>query len=179
MLSEGDARAALDELVKVLEREHRRSRIYIVGGAALMLHFGARVATKDIDAQITPLDEVQPLILEVARRRGLADDWLNGAAAMYVPPHVDDPNPTILIETEHVIASVASAQMLLAMKIRASRGRQDLGDIIFLVGEVGVSSVAAAVELYERFYPEDPLRDRALRILEAVFSEGADRTLHQ
>jgi hypothetical protein len=79
MLSEGDARAALDELVKVLEREHRRARIYIVGGAALMLHFGARVATKDIDAQITPPDEVQPLILEVARRRGLADDWLKGA----------------------------------------------------------------------------------------------------
>lgn len=130
----------------------------------------------DHDARITPLDEVQPLILEVARRRGLTDDWLNGAAAVYVPPQIDDPSPAILIETEHVVVSVASAEMLLAMKIRARRGRQDLGDIIFLVGEVGVTSVAAAVELYEHFYPEDSLRNRALRILDAVFSEGSDPT---
>jgi len=57
-------------------REHV-SKIYIGGGAALMLGFGARDATKDIDAVITRRVKIMPVVIEIARRRNLTDDWLN------------------------------------------------------------------------------------------------------
>jgi hypothetical protein len=36
-----------------------------------MLGFGARDATKDIDAAITPRNEIMPVVIEIARRRNL------------------------------------------------------------------------------------------------------------
>lgn len=42
-----------------------------------MLGFGARDATKDIDAVITRRVKIMPVVIEIARRRNLTDDWLN------------------------------------------------------------------------------------------------------
>ena len=56
--------------------------IVIVGGAAMMLHFGARRATSDID--IVPLRgdaaELRRAISAVARKRGLPRNWMSDAA---------------------------------------------------------------------------------------------------
>ena len=49
--------------------------------------------------------------------------------------------------------------MLLAMKIHASRGKQDIDDIRFLLAEVGIDSYAAAIAHFEHFYEEDPIKD--------------------
>jgi len=169
MLTREEAEAALEDLSTELEQRERHSKIYIVGGAALMLGFGTRDATKDIDAVITPRGEIMPVVLEIARRRNLTDDWLNSAAAMYVPPWPEDPNPRILISTEHVQISIASADMLLAMKIHASRGRQDIEDLRFLLAEVGINDYQEAVSHFERFYEEDSIKDRAIKILIDIF----------
>jgi hypothetical protein len=102
MLTREEAETALGELVAELGTRNHKSRIYIVGGAALMLGFGFRDATKDIDAVITPRSEIMSVVAEIARRRNLTDDWLNSAAAMYVPPWPDDPNPRVIVSTENV-----------------------------------------------------------------------------
>lgn len=172
MLTQEEAQAALVELAAELERHERISQIYIVGGAALMLGFGARDATKDIDARITPRDEILPIVLEIAHRRNLTDDWLNSAAAIYVPPWPDDPNPRIILSTKHVTISIASAEMLLAMKIHASRGRQDIDDLRFLLAEVGIDNYHDAVSHFERFYLEHSIKDRATKILADIFGTG-------
>jgi hypothetical protein len=62
---------------------------------------------------------------------------------------------------------------MLAMKMRAGRGSRDRLDINFLVKRCGITSVAEALELYEDFFPEDPLPDRTLPLLdEAIASLG-------
>ena len=62
---------------------------------------------------------------------------------------------------------------MLAMKMRAGRGSRDRLDINLLVKRCGVSSVAEALELYEEFFPEDPLPDRTLPLLdEAIAALG-------
>ncbi|HVB51550.1 MAG TPA: DUF6036 family nucleotidyltransferase [Acidimicrobiales bacterium] len=176
MLTREDALNALDELVAELQMLEQRSRIYIVGGAALMLGFGARDATHDIDAVITPRTEIMLVVLDIARRRNLPDDWLNSAAAMYVPAWPDDPSPRIIISTERVEVSIASADMLLAMKIHASRGRQDVEDLRFLLTEVGIDNYDDAVSHYERFYENDPIKSRAIKILTDIFSGPASNS---
>ena len=176
MLTREEAEAALQELVAELEQRGHQSKIYIVGGAALMLGFGARDATRDIDAVITPRAEILKIVAEVARRRNLTDDWLNSAAAMYVPPWPDDPNPRVIISTERVQISIASAEMLLAMKIHASRGRQDIDDLRFLLAEVGIDNYEDAVSHFEHFYEDDPIKGRAIKILIEIFGEPGSRT---
>lgn len=176
MLTREEAEAALGELVAELAQREHRSKIYIVGGAALMLGFGARDATKDIDAVITPRNEIMPVVIEIARRRNLTDDWLNTAAAMYVPPWPDDPNPRIIVSTERVEISIASADVLLAMKIHASRGRQDIEDLRFLLAEVGIDNYEDAISHFERFYEDDPIKGRAIQILAEIFGEHGSRS---
>ena len=60
---------------------------------------------------------------------------------------------------------VADERTLLAKKMRASRGRRDEVDIKFLLDRCGVSSVDEALALYEEYFPEDELPDRALPML--------------
>lgn len=176
MLTREEAEAALQELVEELERLGHKSDIYIVGGAALMLGFGARDATRDIDAVLTPRTEILPLVAQIARRRNLTDDWLNSAAAMYVPPWPDDPNPRLIISTGRVQVSIASAEMLLAMKIHASRGRQDIDDLRFLLAEVGIDNYEDAVSHFEHFYEDDPIKNRAIKILIEIFGAPGSGT---
>ena len=176
MLTREEAEAALQELVAELEQRGHKSKIYIVGGAALMLGFGARDATRDIDAVITPRAEILQIVAEVARRKNLTDDWLNSAAAMYVPAWPDDPNPRIIISTERVQISIASAEMLLAMKIHASRGRQDIEDLRFLLAEVGIDNYEDAVSHFEHFYEDNPIKNRATKILFEIFGGPGSTT---
>src|SRR5438876_550587 len=49
-LSADDIRRALDELSRELEREGQRAEMMVVGGAAIVLLFGTRQTTKDVDA---------------------------------------------------------------------------------------------------------------------------------
>jgi hypothetical protein len=60
---------------------------------------------------------------------------------------------------------VADERTLLAMKMRASRGRRDEVDIKFLLDECGINSVDEALALYEEYFPEDDLPDRAVPML--------------
>jgi hypothetical protein len=175
MLSRVNAELALSDLVIELEKRNHRSSIYIVGGAALMLGYGARDATKDIDAALTPRKEIMEVASEVARRRKLTDDWLNASAAAFVPPWPDDPNPMVVVASEKVQISIASAEMLLAMKIHASRGRQDFEDLRFLFNEVGIRNYEDAVSHFQHFYQDDALKERAKKILQELLGPPTSR----
>jgi hypothetical protein len=95
---------------------------------------------------------------------------------MYVPAWPDEPNPQIIISTERVQISIASAEMLVAMKIHASRGRQDIDDLRFLLAEVGIDNYEDAVSHFERFYEDNPIKDRAIKILIEIFGGPGLRT---
>jgi hypothetical protein len=53
--------------------------LIVGGGTAMFLAHGVRVRTTDVDAypQATPLEELDPLVKQVARDRGLSPDWIN------------------------------------------------------------------------------------------------------
>jgi predicted nucleotidyltransferase len=69
-------RAAFEELDRTLDRP---VSLVVGGGTAMMLAHGMPVRTADVDAypRDASFEEIQPAIRTVARRLGLAPDWVN------------------------------------------------------------------------------------------------------
>ena len=155
---------ALRELSEVLDRRGVVARIYLVGGAAMVLAYESRFSTDDVDGSGYPTAAVLAAAEEIAERRGLQPDWLHDSVNVYFPTLKEpDWRPVFKVGTVEVV--VADERTLLAMKMRASRGRRDEVDIKFLLDKCGVTSVDGALALYEEYFPEDELPDRAVPML--------------
>lgn len=170
----------LRDLVRRLRATGQPSRIQIVGGAAIALTLNEhRSATADIDGPVTPPDVVLALAGEIASERNWRGDWLNDAAAQFVPSGYGRPAGWVTIyDADGVTVQVADAETLLAMKVYAAqkRGRRELEDLEVLVPAVGLTTVDEVEDLYESFYPGDELTDRTARIIQAVLDLHSPRT---
>ena len=161
-----DAIAALGE---DLQRRGVAAKLYIVGGAVMVLAHDSRDATMDVDGDFYPRDTVMEAAREIARLRDLPDDWLNTAANGFIPVFKSPEwRPLYRFGSLEVLA--ADDRTMLAMKIRASRGRRDEPDIAVLLISCGVTTVEQAFALYEEYFPEDPAPSRARTILEFLLS---------
>jgi hypothetical protein len=155
---------ALRDLAKSLDERGVIARIYLVGGAAMVLGYESRFSTDDVDGSGYPTDEVLAVAAEVAERRGLRPDWLDNSDKVYFPV-ASEPEwrPVIKVGSAEVV--VADERTLLAMKMRASRGRRDEADIQFLLEKCRIDSIDDALALYETYFPEDELPPRAIPML--------------
>src|SRR5271156_3302051 len=164
-LNRDEIESTLAELADQLNARNVRAKIYLVGGAVMVLAFDTRFTTGDIDASMHPTDDVLAVAAEIGDRRGLGAEWLNNSAQQFIPVF-KEPNWQPILKSGNVEIVAADEQSMLAMKMRAGRGSRDRLDINFLVKRCGITSVAEALELYEEFFPEDPLPDRTLPLLD-------------
>lgn len=169
----------LRDLVSRLHGTGHPSRIQIVGGAAIALTLNEhRSATADIDGPVTPPEVVFALSSSIASERNWRNDWLNDAAAQFVPTGYGRPAGWVTIyDSDGVTVQVANAETLLAMKVYAAqkRGRRELEDLEVLIPAVGLTSVDDVEDLYESFYPGDELTERTARIIQAVLDLHAPK----
>ena len=75
---------ALLELAGELDRRGVVARIYLVGGAAMVLAYESRFSTDDVDVSGYPTEDVLAVAAEVAERRGLRPDWLDDSVKVYL-----------------------------------------------------------------------------------------------
>lgn len=170
-MDEPQIRRALQALGAELARRKVMAKIWLVGGAVMVTAFRARESTDDIEAGIYPADQVRHAADTVGRRLGLPEGWLNDQAKVYMPV-VGEPRwvPVARFGSLEVVS--ADERTMLAMKLRASRGRRDEGDIRFLLQRIGLTSAEQVVALYDEFFPEDPLPRRAVAIVEDALRRG-------
>lgn len=133
MLSRDDIHRALLKLANELARGSTRCEMVVVGGAAVVMLYGAREATKDVDAVI--LTRIDPTVLRravgcVAAELGLPDDWLNDGAKGYV--HGLALGET-LVDRPALLVRALAPQQLLAMKLSAWRDDVDIDDARLLL----------------------------------------------
>ena len=160
---------ALTELGEELMGRDIAATLYIVGGAVMVLAHNSRDATMDGDGDFYPHDSVMEVAREIAIRRKLPKDWLSAAANGVIPVFKSPQwRPLYHFGTLDILA--ADDRTMLAMKIRASRGRRDEPDIALLLEQCDVTSVEQAFELCEEYFPEDPPPGRARLILEHLLS---------
>jgi hypothetical protein len=162
-----EMQGALTELGAELEEAGVQAKLWLVGGAVIVLAFQSRDSSDDLDAAVHPSDEVLEVARRVGMRRGLETDWLSDAAKIYVPLAIE-PDWQLLGQYGSLDVLTADEQTMLAMKLRASRGRRDQVDIDWLVARCGFSRESEVVGLYERYFPEDPLPKRAVPLIRPV-----------
>jgi hypothetical protein len=146
--------------------------IRIVVGAALRLAYFDRDTTADIDAQIEPMDRLEPIIESIARAHGWRNDWLNNKAAMFIPTWGQSVDWEPILDDTNVSIAVAPLDALLAMKLNAARPGRDTEDIAKLLALNNIDSVEEAENVFESFYPGDALPERAIKLLENIIQIG-------
>ncbi len=179
-LSGPEIREALEELSIELSRANVKARLYLAGGAAIALAFRASRRTYDLDALI--LEGHGPLIEAVRRvagRRGWPQSWLNEQAVASMPKSPDLRART-LFGTSSLVVTGASAEHLLAMKVRAGRV-QDLEDIAVLCEILGIESERSVLEVHDRVFPDSRVPPRAMHAVRRFLakrwpSDGANST---
>ena len=118
-----------------------------------------RVATEDVDGYIR-LADASDVLAELERDYDLTSGWFNWRAQGLQPP-VAGPDMWQEVYREGAVSLVAATrESLLAMKLNAGRTK-DTNDIIWLLGELGITEYADAERIFEDHYPGDVLKPAA------------------
>lgn len=110
--------------------------LLIVGGAAMVLRYNARLSTQDVDAFfVTPPERsaTRTWAGVVAAELGLPADWLNDGAKGFMQGVSYGP---LLIDAPGIQIYQVSPKQLLAMKLSAWRDEQDEQDAFVVLNEL-------------------------------------------
>ncbi len=132
-------------------------KISIVGGAALSVaHIPDRSATMDIDATYPNDPRVSAVIKQIADERNLPTNWINNSVNAYIPFETSE----IWVHSQkigQIEIRFGSAELLLAMKLKADRGNRDRPDIASLISICGITTIEEIEALYERLHHQEVL----------------------
>jgi hypothetical protein len=141
--------------------------VFVVGGAAMALAYDATRVTRDIDATFVPHGVVIEEARHVADDLGLPYWWLNEQASIYISGK-DDPGKRRVFDHPGLRVSAASPPHIFAMKALAARAR-DVDDLRVLADIIGVKSAGEALQTCADFYPDEPLPQRSVAVLQELF----------
>ena len=146
--------------------------VQLAGGAVMCLAFGARAATRDVDALFRPSAAVLDAALRVAARHGVPDTWPNDAVKAYTSDHGTFQS---FLELSHLRVSIATPEYMLAMKCLAMRigeGYHDEEDIRYLLRHLGIRRYDDAAEILARYYPLEGFPEAAFLALRELLPDA-------
>jgi hypothetical protein len=162
-------RRAFDLLATKLASRRVVGELHVFGGAAMVLAFDDRAATRDVDALFRPDGPVLEAAWEVADELGLPRSWLNNQASSYVSgragrgtPVYDHPNLRVL---------TTPPEHLLAMKVRAARAARDAEDLRLLLHTLDMHTLEEVLNIVAQFFPDDPVSERSRQLVEDLLAE--------
>jgi hypothetical protein len=138
-------RENLDYYLKELAKEFRRlggkkmpAEIILIGGASILVNYGFRDMTYDMDAIISASSAIKDAINHVGDRYELPNGWLNTdfvRTKSYTPKLIEF---SVYYKTFYGVLTVrtVTAEYLIAMKIKSGRRyKNDLSDIVGIISE--------------------------------------------
>lgn len=184
----------LEVYLKALAKEYRKlggksvpAEIVLIGGASVLINYGFRDMTTDIDAVIRAASTMKDAINHVSDEYGLPNGWLNEdfkETSSYTPKLLQY---SIFYKEYYGVMAVrtVSAEHLIAMKLMAGRQyKNDLSDIIGILAEhqktgrpITKEMVReAVVDLYGEW---DVLSDTAKIFIDDVMESGDYEEMHK
>jgi hypothetical protein len=135
-----DKRELIEILRELDERLSSSFDVVLVGGAAMILHFGARRATRDIDVLVLRGDpgELREAVKAIAYERDLPEGWMSDAAkgfADILPPDFYHRLVPLEFTLRNMRLYALGRPEQVAMKIVALR-EQDLEDLELLLPQM-------------------------------------------
>ena len=174
-LTAAEIKGAFQELSDKLAARGAVGEICLFGGAVMVLAFNARVSTKDVDGVFHPAQIIRELAHEIAEEKNWDEHWLNDGVKGFVtsaPALIESGLP----QFSNLRLTRPTAEYLLAMKCMAERtgveGVTDIPDIIFLIGELGLKSSGAVLDLVGEYYGKSGIPVKTQYLVEGLFEEG-------
>ena len=136
LMNRQDIETGFERLGEIAASNHELVRVVIVGGAAMILGYNARQATRDVDGvfEEPPARAVtRQWIARVASEESWPDDWFNDAAKGFM---VGVSFGRLLFSAPGLAVWQPRAEQLLAMKLGAWRDDLDVADAMCLLNEV-------------------------------------------
>ena len=161
-------RRAFELLAKHLKRRGVVGEVHVFGGAAMVLAFNSRQATRDVDAVFAPDTHVLEAAREVADELGLPKSWLNNQASSYVSGVAGRGTP--VFDHANLRVMVTPIEHLLAMKVRAARAVRDADDIRVLLNELKITKMSQVIAIVNKYFANEPLSERSSQLLEDILS---------
>ena len=184
----------LDGYLKELSKEFRKmngskipAEIILSGGASVLINYGFREMTYDMDAIIQALSSMKDAINHVGDRMGLPNGWLNTdfmKTTSYTPKLIQYSKYYKTFSNVLKIRTV-SAEYLVVMKLMAGRQyKNDLSDVVGILieqknaeKEISLESIKrAAGELYEGY---ENLPELSRNFIEAVYQNSDLSALYE
>lgn len=169
LISEPEIIKGLTRLGELASAEGLVIKLGLVGGAVMVLEYGARQMTHDVDAIILSAEHSQR-VLELARvvanEYGWDTHWLNNDVEIFVDKLVDA-YPVFMKPGIEVYA--AQTVQMLALKLAAGRGPTDFADAAVLLrrmmdakNDITQDEIWRRIKPYltheDAFFAEDNLR---------------------
>ena len=179
MFGQGEIQRALTRLGEIAWGAQRIIDMAVYGGSAIVLAWGFRVATKDVDAVVRGDPSfLRRAVRQVAEEEGWPEDWLNDGVKGFVSGNEDlrlqgtYPSP----ERPGLRVYVPTAEYMLAMKCMAMRAEgveeaRDIEDIRHLIGITGLTTTEQVLALVEGFYPRSLIPPRVALGVEEIVNE--------
>lgn len=177
----------LNELSKELKKEFGRNaniEMIIVGGASVLINYGFRDSTSDIDAIIASNSSIKSAVNRIGDKYHLENGWINSdfrKTASYSPKLIEYSK---YYKTFNHILTVrtVSQEYLVAMKLASLRTyKNDLSDIIGIIqSELGKDINFDKIEnaVFNLYGGWEQLPDNANNFIQSVLS-SSDKNLYE
>ena len=180
--------------MKELAKEYRKqvgkgmpAELILIGGASVLINYGFRNMTTDVDALIRAASSMKDAINKVGDRFGLPNGWLNADfknTDSYTPKLNEF---SVYYKTYSNVLSIrtVAAEYLIAMKLRSGRQyKSDLSDVLGILAEhkkrgtpIIMAQIQKAVtDLYDDW---SSLSDVSQAFIENVMADGRFEQLYE
>ena len=133
LLGQRDIEEAFAQLGALAHAAQEEVVLVLVGGAAMVFGYQARLSTHDVDAIFLPPPEahrIRTWAQRVARDREWPEDWLNDGAKGFLNGLRLGP---MVFQRPGILVYQACTEQLLALKLSAWRDDTDIADAICLL----------------------------------------------
>lgn len=165
--------AYLYEVADVLG-EDGDNRIVVVVGGALLAYYQIRNTTTDVDSARLIDQDLAAAILEVAKRHGLDEDWMNPRGFPHRPLTLHEEDCEVMMEHGRLKVLAAPVDQVFLMKLDSDRTRDQM-DLVLAWPATSFQSAEEVLDAFRAAYPpglpEDE-RDYYLRMVEEVIEEA-------
>lgn len=183
----------IDTYLKEVAKEYRKrsgkatpAELVLIGGASVLINYGFRDMTTDVDALILASSAMNDAINIVRDRYGLPNGWLNADFKKTDSYSAKLSRFSVYYKTYSNIVTIRTiaAEYLIAMKLRSGRQyKSDLSDVLGILSEhekrgtpVSIEQIHKAVtELYGDW---QTLSDASRAFIENVMKDGRFEMLY-